>query len=105
MPIEIIAQQPIEFDAEGYMVDHRAWNMDIAQALATHEGIPELTLRHIIVLNFMRKEFEATGDGPSLRKLTREIGVPTKELYDLFPNGPAKTAAKIAGIKRPRGCL
>jgi dissimilatory sulfite reductase related protein len=31
--------------------------------------------------------------------------VPIKELYQLFPKGPAKKAAKIAGIPKPRGCI
>jgi tRNA 2-thiouridine synthesizing protein E len=32
-------------------------------------------------------------------------GVSVKELYALFPKGPAKVAAKIAGIPKPRGCI
>ncbi|UCH11711.1 MAG: TusE/DsrC/DsvC family sulfur relay protein, partial [Fidelibacterota bacterium] len=27
------------------------------------------------------------------------------ELYQLFPGGPAKKAAKIAGLKKPEGCI
>lgn len=105
MSIRTINDQPIDFDAEGFMSDHRAWNLDIARALAAEEGLPALTDRHLLVLNFMRKEFEAKGDGPSIRKLTKESGVSTKELYELFPGGPAKKAAKIAGIKKPHGCI
>ena len=41
----------------------------------------------------------------SIRRLTKESGVPTKELYELFPKGPAKKAAKIAGIPKPTGCI
>jgi tRNA 2-thiouridine synthesizing protein E len=37
--------------------------------------------------------------------LGKTSGVPIKELYELFPTGPAKTAAKIAGIPKPRGCI
>ncbi|NOZ83703.1 MAG: TusE/DsrC/DsvC family sulfur relay protein, partial [Epsilonproteobacteria bacterium] len=39
------------------------------------------------------------------RRLGKESGVPIKELYKLFPKGPAKKAAKIAGIKKPVGCI
>jgi tRNA 2-thiouridine synthesizing protein E len=44
---------------------------------------------------------------PSLtvRVLGKTSGVSIKELYQLFPKGPAKTAAKIAGIPKPRGCI
>ena len=102
MAIRTINNKPVDFDAEGFLTNHKDWD---AQVLAAEEGIPALNDRHMTVLNFMRKEFEAKGDGPSIRKLTKESGVPTKELYELFPGGPAKKAAKIAGIKKPHGCI
>jgi hypothetical protein len=42
---------------------------------------------------------------PSIRTLGTASGVPVKERYQLFPKGPAKLAAKIAGIPKPRGCI
>ncbi len=105
MAIRTINNRPVDFDAEGFMTNYRDWDVGIAQALATEEGIPALTDRHLAVVNFMRKEFEAKGDGPSIRRLTKESGVPTKELYELFPGGPAKKAARVAGIKKPHGCI
>ena len=45
------------------------------------------------------------GSAPSIRTLGKASGVPIKELYQLFPKGPAKLAAKIAGIPKPRGCI
>lgn len=105
MSIRTINNRPIDFDAEGFMTNYRDWDLTVAQQLALEEGIPALTDRHLAVVNFMRKEFETNGDGPSIRKLTKESGVPTKELYALFPGGPAKKAARIAGIKKPHGCI
>ncbi len=105
MPQREIAGTMIDFDDEGFMTDHTQWNEDIARVLAKEEGIEELTDRHMAVINFMRKEFEEKGTGPSIRRLTKESGVPTKELYQLFPKGPAKKAARIAGIKKPQGCV
>ena len=105
MAIRTIANQTLEFDAEGFMTNHQLWNLEVAKVLAAEEGIPTLTDRHVTVLDFMRREFDAKGDGPSIRRLTKESGVPTKELYELFPNGPAKKAARIAGIKKPHGCI
>ena len=65
----------------------------------------ELNDRHFIVLEFMRKEFAANGTAPSLRKIKNDSGVGTKELYQLFPKGPAKKAARIAGLGKPEGCI
>jgi tRNA 2-thiouridine synthesizing protein E len=87
------------------MADHTAWTKEIAAALAKEEGIDELTDRHYIVIDFMRKEYEENGTGPSIRKLNKQSGVNTKELYQLFPGGPAKKAALIAGIPKPQGCV
>ena len=105
MPTREIAGRTIEFDDDNFMTDYKQWNEEIARALAADEGIDELTDRHFAVINYMRKEFEENGTGPSLRKLTKQSGVPTKELYQLFPKGPAKKSARIAGIKKPVGCV
>ncbi len=94
-----------DLDADGHLANRADWNEEVARVLAMQEGISELTERHWLVINYMRKEFEAKGDAPSIRKLTKESGVETKELYALFPKGPAKKAAKIAGLPKPKGCI
>lgn len=92
-------------DDEGYLVNFADWDKSVAEEIARKEGIEKLTERHWLVIDFMQKEFKEHGSGPSIRKLTKESGVATKELYELFPKGPAKKAAKIAGIKKPVGCV
>ncbi|HEC22357.1 MAG TPA: TusE/DsrC/DsvC family sulfur relay protein [Chloroflexi bacterium] len=94
----------VEFDDEGYMVDPHAWTPEIAEAIAAQLGIT-LTDRHWVVINFARKEFEANGEPPTLRRITKQTDVNTKELYQLFPGGAAKVAAKIAGLGKPTGCI
>ena len=70
------------------------------------EGIyPALSERHWLVVKFMRARYLSTGTAPSIRSLGKESGVPIKELYQLFPKGPAKLAAKIGGIPKPKGCI
>jgi tRNA 2-thiouridine synthesizing protein E len=100
-----LAGVTVDIDENGYMTDHKAWNKDIAAAFAKEQGIDELNDRHYIVIEFMRKEFEENGTGPSIRKLNKQSGVNTKELYELFPGGPAKKAALISGIPKPQGCV
>ncbi len=105
MASRVIAGITVEIDEDGYMTDHSQWNKEIADVLAKEQGIDELTDRHYIVIEFMRKEFKENGTGPSIRKLNKQSGVSTKELYQLFPGGPAKKAALIAGITKPHGCI
>jgi len=102
--IEILEKQ-LEVNADGNLTNLADWNEEIAKELAKMEGIEELTEKHWTVINFMRKVYEEKGDAPSIRKLTKESGVNTKELYSLFPKGPAKKAAKIAGLPKPKGCI
>jgi dissimilatory sulfite reductase related protein len=94
-----------ETDAEGFLTNPADWNEELAAEVARANGIPELTDRHWLVVRFMRERFLATGTAPTIRSLGKESGVPVKELYGLFPKGPAKLAAKIGGIPKPRGCI
>ncbi len=95
----------LQLDADGHLQNLSDWNEEVAKEIAKQEEIEELTEKHWDVINFMRKVFEEKGDAPSIRRLTKESGVSTKELYQLFPNGPAKKAAKIAGLPKPKGCI
>jgi TusE/DsrC/DsvC family sulfur relay protein len=94
----------VTFNDEGYMVDPNAWTPEVAFAIAAREGL-ELTDRHWVVINFNRKEFETNGEPPTLRRITKSTNVSTKEIYQLFPGGPAKIAAKISGLGKPTGCI
>lgn len=100
-----VAELHVKFDAEGFMTDPNEWTPEIADVLAAEEGIDALTDRHWVVLNFVRKEFQASGQSPTLRTINKKSGVETKELYALFPKGPAKKVARIAGLGKPKGCI
>jgi tRNA 2-thiouridine synthesizing protein E len=95
----------VELNDEGFLVDPSQWTEAMAVELARKEGVEPLTERQWQVIRFMRSEYLAKGTGPSVRVLGKTSGVTIKELYQLFPKGPAKTAAKIAGIPKPKGCI
>ena len=95
----------IDRDPEGFLTDPDQWNEDVAEAIAHEAGIAELTPRHWLVVNYMRDTYLSTGEAPSIRTLGKQSGVQIKELYTLFPKGPAKLAAKIGGIPKPHGCI
>jgi tRNA 2-thiouridine synthesizing protein E len=105
MAVAEYAGRSVELDADGHLANLDDWNEEIAAAVAAELGIAELGEDHWKVLRFMRKVFTEDGDAPSIRRLTKESGVDTKTLYKLFPKGPAKKAAKIAGLPKPKGCI
>jgi TusE/DsrC/DsvC family sulfur relay protein len=105
MTMTLIPDAPVDVDSEGFLTDPEQWNEQIAGAIAAANGIPVLSDRHWLVVTFMRDRYLETGTAPSIRALGKESGVPIKELYELFPKGPAKLAAKIGGIPKPKGCI
>ena len=95
----------VRTDPEGFLLDPNDWNRELGEQIAAENGIAELTDRHWQVVDFMRERYLRTGSAPSIRSLGKESGVSVKELYQLFPKGPAKLAAKIGGIPKPKGCI
>lgn len=96
---------PVEVNEEGYLKDQKQWSKEIAHAIAKEEGIPELTQEHWKVIEFLQKDFAERGVLPSIRRLNTVGAIPTKDLYRLFPGGPLKKAAKIAGLPKPTSCV
>jgi len=105
MSTTTFAGTPVEVNEEGFFLDPNAWTKEMAIEMATTDGIDELTDQHWTVINFMRKEYFEKGTGPTVRVLGKASGVSVKDLYLLFPKGPAKMAARIAGIPKPKGCI
>jgi dissimilatory sulfite reductase related protein len=105
MPIISIRDTAVELDAEGFLQNPGEWNEDIAAEIARANGVPVLTDRHWKVIRFVRERYLRTGSAPSIPAVGKESGVAVKELYQLFPLGPGKLAAKIGGIPKPKGCI
>ncbi|MGA7835667.1 MAG: TusE/DsrC/DsvC family sulfur relay protein [Acidimicrobiales bacterium] len=105
MTTETLAGVDVKLNDEGFFLDPDQWSETMAAELARKEGIDPLTDRHWQVIRFMRSEYLQKGTGPTVRVLGKTSGVSIKELYELFPKGPAKVAAKIAGIPKPKGCI
>ena len=105
MTTTTVAGVTVDRNDEGFFTDPDQWTEAMAPELAAAEGIDELTEYHWRVIKFMRTEYAEKGTGPTVRLLGKTSGVSVKELYQLFPKGPAKVAAKIAGIPKPRGCI
>jgi tRNA 2-thiouridine synthesizing protein E len=95
----------IEVDEDGFMQQPEEWNKDVAAALASTEGVDELTEDHWKVVDYLRNYYLQFGVAPMIRKLCKETGYDLKTIYQLFPSGPAKGACKVAGLPKPTGCV
>jgi TusE/DsrC/DsvC family sulfur relay protein len=106
MATRVIAGKEVQVNDEGFMTDATEWNKDIAAAIAVEEGIPELTDDHWKVIDWARDQAKNSNwKSPTLRQITTGTGVNTKQLFALFPKGPAKKVARVAGLGKPEGCV
>ena len=95
----------IQVDEDGFMEEPEKWNEEVAKALASTEGVTELTEDHWKVVNYLRDYYLKFGVAPMIRKICKESKYSLKQIYELFPSGPAKGACKVAGLPKPTGCV
>lgn len=105
MPNIEVNGQTVELDEDGFLVKLDQWTEDVARYLAKEEGVDELNEDHWKIINYLKGYFAEYGIAPMVRKMTKESGYSLKEIYDLFPSGPAKGACKVAGLPKPTGCV
>jgi tRNA 2-thiouridine synthesizing protein E len=104
MPVTTIAGEEVHVDDEGFMTEYEEWNEGLGTALAGNIGI-EMTDEHWQVVKFLREDFVDQGETATLRRVSTVGGVPTKELFVLFPKKPAKKMSYVAGLPKPAGCI
>ena len=104
MPVTTIAGRDIHVDDEGFLTVYDEWDDDLAKQLAAQIGI-DLTDAHRKAIRFLRADYAAQGETATIRRVTVVGGIPTKELFTLFPKKPAKKMAYIAGLPKPHGCV
>jgi TusE/DsrC/DsvC family sulfur relay protein len=94
----------VDVNEEGFLTNAAQWTPDIGEAIAEEIGV-RLTPAHWKVITFCREDAAREGQPPGLRRISKLSGVGTKELYALFPKGPGKLAARVAGLPKPHGCV
>jgi TusE/DsrC/DsvC family sulfur relay protein len=95
----------IQLNDEGFLTDSSQWTPEIGEAIAKDVGVWPLGERHWAVITFCREDAAREGQSPGMRRIAKNSGVTMKELYELFPKGPGKLAARIAGLPKPQGCV
>ncbi|MCK7502178.1 MAG: TusE/DsrC/DsvC family sulfur relay protein [Comamonadaceae bacterium] len=96
----------LEVDDDGYLLEPN-YSDEIVKVIAEAEGIA-LSDDHLKVVQYMRDQYREHGHTPNFRNMLKDMeevlpGVDSKALYDLFPTGPAKQGAKVAGLPKPFG--
>jgi TusE/DsrC/DsvC family sulfur relay protein len=104
MTTETIAGHTVTLDDNGYLTDPTQWNEEIAIELASRNKIA-LSEAHWQVIRFCREHADEHGESPGVRHITRSIDVSMRDMYKLFPKGPGKLAALIAGLSKPASCI
>lgn len=95
----------LDVDGDGFLKEPESWNEEVAQQLANEDGTGELTVKHWLIIEYIREYYSEYEMAPMVRKLCQHSGLRLKELYEIFPMGPAKGACKIAGLPKPDGCV
>lgn len=104
MTTRVLSGMTVEVNEEGFLLSPDAWTPELAAEIAREEGIETLTPAHRQVIEWCRQN-AVNGRSPTLRQITAGTGLSTKELFALFPKGPAKKVARIAGLGKPEGCV
>ncbi|MGA8249028.1 MAG: TusE/DsrC/DsvC family sulfur relay protein [Nocardioides sp.] len=104
MPTTTIDGHVIHVNDEGFMTDPDEWTEPLAKSLAAQIGI-DLTDEHWKAIRFLREDFAREGETATLRRISVVGGIPTKTLFQLFPQKPAKKLAYVSGLPKPHGCV
>jgi len=104
MAVTTIAGHDVQVDGEGFMTEYDEWDEEVGTALAAQIGI-DMTDEHWQVIKFLREDFAQEGQTATIRRVANVGGIPTKQLFMLFPKKPAKKMSYVAGLPKPAGCV
>ena len=95
----------LDIDEDGFIQDPTAWDEAVAKDLAITESVQDMTPEHWKLVRYIRDYYVKFNMAPMIRKMCKETGIQLKQIYELFPSGPAKGACKVAGLPKPTGCV
>lgn len=96
----------LETDDDGFLLEPN-YSDEVVRVIAEAEGIT-LTDDHLKIVQYMRDQYREHAHTPNYRNMLKDMdevvpGLDSKAIYDLFPIGPAKQGAKVAGLPKPFG--
>ncbi|TFG88863.1 MAG: TusE/DsrC/DsvC family sulfur relay protein [Gemmatimonadales bacterium] len=105
MEMKQLGGKMLEIDEDGLIQDLASWDEAVAKDLALTESVADMSPDHWKLVKYVRDYYLQFNMAPMVRKLCKETGFPLKQIYELFPSGPAKGACKVAGLPKPTGCV
>lgn len=107
----IVLGKTIATNKDGFLINSEDWSKDVGIALAAAHSV-DLNDAHWEILHLLRNYCDSGNEPPSMRHLSSEIKNqlgPDKArsiyLMKLFGSSPAKMAARLAGLPKPKNCL
>ena len=100
-----IEGRTFEVDGDGFLAHPEVWDHEVAEMFARYDGIVEMNEKHWAIVNIIRHNFEEKGMAPMIRTICQETGLRLRDVYELFPLGPARGACRVAGLPKPDGCV
>ena len=102
----------VQLSEAGWLEDLSEWTPEIAKKIAAEVEQCELTDESWDIINLTREMFEENGQVAEPRKFMKAMKAKfgkdrssNKYIFSLFPKGGLiKSANKIAGLPRPKGC-
>jgi tRNA 2-thiouridine synthesizing protein E len=105
MPTMEIEGRIFEVDGDGFLAHPETWNKEVAELIARYDGIDPMNENHWAIVNIIRRNYEEKGMAPMIRTICQETGLRLRDVYELFPLGPARGACRVAGLPKPDGCV
>ena len=100
-----IEGRTFDVDGDGFLSDPLIWDEEVAGLIAKYDGIEEMNEKHWSIVKIIRSNWEEKGMAPMVRTICQESGIRLREIYELFPLGPARGACRVAGLPKPDGCV
>jgi TusE/DsrC/DsvC family sulfur relay protein len=105
MAIIEIEGKKFDVDGDGFLSTPEIWSEETAMLFAKSDGIHEMNDKHWAIIRIIRRNWEEKGLAPMIRSICQETGLKLREIYELFPLGPARGACRVAGLPKPDGCV
>ena len=101
-----VSGKQVKLDEDGFMQNPEIWNDEVAGWMAKNLlDIPAMSEDHWKLVHYLRNYWETYGVCPPIKMVTKQSGMTLEHIYELFADGPAHGACKVAGAPKPTGCV